>query len=508
MEKQKEKRGKVYLVGAGPGDSGLMTVRGSELLRQADVVVHDRLIGEEVTGLIPESAEKINVGKFAGDHPFPQDQINRILADKAKEGKQVVRLKGGDPFIFGRGGEELETLCREGIDFEVVPGITSAVAAAAYAGIPVTHRDYCSSLHFITGHAQAGRELRIDFNELADMDGTLVFFMSISTAPMIAEGLMGAGMDPEMPTAVIENGTRSDQRSFIQPLSELAKSIEENEIVSPALIIVGHVCELSDQFGWFEKLPLKGKHFLVTRPESGASRMAEGLKRLGAKVTVRPAIKTSPIRPIVIPKRAEKNGAEAQDDYDTVVFTSAAGVRSFCDWLFEEDLDMRWFAQRKVACIGSATASALKARGINSDLTPSIFSGQALGEEMIEKGFVSRSSRVLLLRTDIASRDITDILEKEGVAFSDVPVYETKIIEYKREETPKDVDVITFTSRSCVEGFISSITGCDEVEDACRRIPALCIGEKTAEAARAAGFEVICSKEATIDSMLEKAQEL
>ena len=521
------KKGKVYLVGAGPGDPGLMTMRGMELLKKAEVVVHDRLIGDDIIAMIPESAEKINVGKYAGNHPFPQDKINLTLLEKAKEGKQVVRLKGGDPFIFGRGGEELELLEQEGIEFEVVPGITAAVAVSAYAGIPVTHRDYCSSLHFITGHAQAGRELDIDFNALAELDGTLVFFMSVSTAGMIADGLIGAGLGEDMPTAIIENGTRSDQRTFVQPLSELKEAVIKHEIISPALIIVGRVCQLNRRFAWFEKLPLKGKHFLVTRPEAGSSRLAAGLRLLGAKATVRPAIKTEPIRPLVLPSADDADGAGADHGtaegtapgagFDTVVFTSAAGVQSFCDWLLEEGMDMRWFAGRKVASIGSATSAALKGRGIAADFVPSIFSGRALGEEMISAGFIDQNSRVLLLRTDMASRDVTDILTRESVAFADVPVYSTTIIEYDEGGEPEDeFDVVTFTSKSCVDGYVGSLQhGGDGAAGAIdgERKPgagqkALCIGEKTAAAAREQGFDVVVSEEATIESMLAKAVEM
>ena len=491
---ENKKNGKVYLVGGGPGDPGLMTLRGLELIMNADAVVHDRLIGDDIIAMIPEDAEKINVGKYAGDHPFPQEEINRILVDLAKEGKQVVRLKGGDPFIFGRGGEELELLEEENIDFEVVPGITAAVAATAYAGIPVTHRDYCSSLHFITGHAQAGKELAIDFDGLVQLSGTLVFFMSISTSGMIAEGLIDAGMDPDMPTAIVEKGTRSDQRVFVQPLKQLGDSVKKNGVVSPALIIVGKVCELSNKFGWFDKLPLKGKHFLVTRPEGGASRLAEGLRRLGAKATVRPAIKTSPIRPLDLPKDS--------GSFDTVVFTSGAGVSSFCDWLLEEGNDMRWFAGKRIACIGKATAAALRGYGISADFVPSVFSGKVLGEEMLAEGFVNEKSRVLLLRTNIASEDVTDVLKKASVAFADVPVYTTELLRAE-PEAGEDYDVITFTSKSCVDGYVKSAG--DRFHKGER---ALCIGEKTAEAARKEGFDVTVSHEATIDSMLDKAVEM
>ena len=500
----KNKYGKVYLVGGGPGDPGLMTLRGAQLLEEADVVVHDRLIGEDMIRMIPEKAEKINVGKYAGNHPFPQEKISAILVEEAKKGKMVVRLKGGDPFVFGRGGEEIELLVSEGIEFEVIPGITSALAASAYAGIPVTHRDFCSSLHFITGHAQAGRPLEIDFNALSELDGTLVFFMSVSTAGMIADGLLGTGMDPKTPTAIIENGTRSNQRVFTQPLDELGDAVEKHEIISPALIMVGRVCSLSEELAWFEKLPLKGKHFLVTRPEDGASRLADGLRRLGAKATVRPAIRTSPIRPLKLHEDATA--------CDTVVFTSAAGVSSFCDWLLEEGMDMRWFAGRKIACIGIATAKALKEYGIVADFVPTIYSGQVLGEEMISTGFVGEDSKVLLLRTDIASEDVTDVLKKAGVAFADIPVYRTELIDYEDEdaEDREPVDVITFTSKSCVEGYVQNrrIAGEGATGDDKTDVKALCIGEKTAQAAREQGFDVVVSDEATIDSMLEKAVEM
>ena len=240
--------GKVYLVGAGPGDGGLMTLKGKTLISKADVIIYDRLVGPEIMEMIPADAEKIDVGKNAGSHPVPQHEINRILLDQAKAGKVVVRLKGGDPFVFGRGGEELELLEENGIDFEVVPGITSSIAAAAYGGIPVTHRDFCSSLHIITGHAKAGTELKIDFDSLVRLNGTLVFMMSVSTVDRIADGLIKAGMDPEMPAAIVERGTMPGQRTFTAPLSQICDAVRENNVKSPAVILVGKVCNLSDKF--------------------------------------------------------------------------------------------------------------------------------------------------------------------------------------------------------------------------------------------------------------------
>ena len=485
--------GKVYLIGAGPGDGGLMTVKGRELIRTADVVVFDRLVGAEVMDMIPPGAEKIDVGKNAGHHPVPQERISEILAEQAEAGKTVVRLKGGDPFVFGRGGEELELLARRGIPFEEVPGITSSIAAPAYAGIPVTHRDYCSSLHIITGHAKAGAELSIDFEALVRLNGTLVFMMGVSSAGLIADGLLEAGMDPQMPCAVIENGTMPRQRKFVSPLKDLTRTVRENDVRSPAVIMVGKVCSLSDQFDWFDEKPLKGKKILVTQPEKRASRMADGLRAMGAEAVLYPCIETSPIRPLEIPRGG----------YDTLVFTSAEGVKSYCGWLLEQGSDMRALAGKKIAVIGSATASALKDFGIAADFIPSVYSGRALGEEMVSSGFIGEKSNVLLLRTDAASPDVTEALAKAGIRYTDVPVYETRILHQEALRDLDDFDFVTFTSRSCVTGFLQS-----QNREDFSGMRALCIGQQTAGAAAAAGFETVVPQEATIESMLKKAAEI
>lgn len=505
--------GKVYLVGAGPGDGGLMTLKGKTLLEKADVIVYDRLVGPEVMEMIPQDAELIDVGKNAGRHPIPQDEINQILLDQAKAGKMVVRLKGGDPFVFGRGGEELELLHENGVDFEVVPGITSSIAAAAYGGIPVTHRDHCSSLHIITGHAKAGAELKIDFESLVKLNGTLVFMMSVSTVEKIADGLIGAGMDPDMPAAVVERGTMPGQRTFTAPLSKICDVVRENEVKSPAVILVGSVCSLSDDFGWFAKRPLLGKRVLVTQPAARSSKLAGGLRELGAEVIMYPCIETKPIRPLDVPEvyawPLEPDGVV--EAFDTIVFTSAEGVRSYCDWLLEEGLDMRALAGISIACIGSATAAALREYGLTADFIPSVYSGEALGKEMVESAFVDKDSRVLLLRTNLASHDVTDALARAYIPFTDYPVYETKLIPQPPLEEIGPVDFVTFTSRSCVEGFVQSQRnsgGDTEGSGAAPRfdgVPALCIGERTAEAAAEYGFDITISDEATIDSMLDKA---
>ena len=286
--------GKVTLVGAGPGDPGLLTVKGREALLAAQVVVYDRLVSPAILALMPEEAEQINVGKEASRHPVPQDQINRILLEKALEGKNVVRLKGGDPFLFGRGGEELELLREHGVPFEEVPGITSAIAVPAYGGIPVTHRDFTSSLHIVTGHARAGKALDIDFEALVRTKGTLVFLMGVSSLPDICEGLLKAGMDPDTPAAIVERGTTPAQRRLDATVATLAQTAAEGKVESPAISIVGQVCALARDFDWFDALPLKGKRIVVTRPKERAGTLAHRLRKLGADVFEYPCIRTHP----------------------------------------------------------------------------------------------------------------------------------------------------------------------------------------------------------------------
>ena len=260
------KQGKVWLVGAGPGDIGLFTLKGMEVLSQAEVVVYDSLVGQGVLAKVPSSARLINVGKRADKHTMPQEQINQVLLEEAQKGYRVVRLKGGDPFLFGRGGEELELLTANGIPYEVVPGVTSSIAVPAYNGIPVTHRDFCSSVHIITGHRRAGKEYDIDFQALVNAKGTLVFLMGIAALNDICQGLLNAGMDPEMPAAVLQKGTTSDQKRVVATVATLKEEVERQGIETPAIIVVGKVCRLSEEFGWYERLPLADWKVLVTRP--------------------------------------------------------------------------------------------------------------------------------------------------------------------------------------------------------------------------------------------------
>ena len=314
------KTGKVWLVGAGPGDTGLITVKGEQVLKEAQVVVYDALVGQGILNRIPKEAKLINVGKRSSHHLMKQEEINRILAEEAgkglrvvrlkggdpflfgrggeelellreaEKGRRVVRLKGGDPFLFGRGGEELELLAEKGIPYEVVPGVTSALAVPAYNGIPVTHRDFCSSLHIVTGHKRQGGEYDIDFEALVRAKGTLVFLMGVSALQEIMKGLLDGGMDPDMPAAILQKGTTARQKRIVATVATLPEEVERQGIETPAIIVVGKVCALSEEFGWFEKLPLKGQRILVTRPKERAGTLSDKLRVLGADVWEYPCI--------------------------------------------------------------------------------------------------------------------------------------------------------------------------------------------------------------------------
>ena len=480
--------GKVILVGAGPGDPGLLTLKGARCLAAADVVVYDRLVGDGILARMPERAEKINVGKHAGEHPVPQDRINAILLEKALEGKTVVRLKGGDCFLFGRGGEELELLRDRGVPFEVVPGVPSPIAATAYAGIPVTHRDYCSSVHFITGHRRENGALGLDFEALARLGGTLVFLMSVATCGEIAEGLMAAGMPPEMDCAVIENGTRPNQRKFVTVLGSLAETVADNRVVSPALLVVGRVCALSDGFDWFSAAPLFGRRFLVTSPEASGSRLAEKLRALGADVTCAPAVKTVPL-PFALP---ELSG------FRCAAFTSAFGVRTFFQRLFEQGRDARAFGGVSLAAVGPGTAAALREYGLSADLVPARFDAPALAAELLSRGLLRAGDRVLLARAETADPALPEALALAGVCAVELAVYKTVPL-VREGEAPDRFDAVLFTSASGADGFAAScrLGGFTEF----RRVRAVCIGPQTAAAADRAGMRTEQSPAASLDAM-------
>jgi uroporphyrinogen III methyltransferase/synthase len=494
------KTGKVYLVGAGPSDAGLLTIRGQQLLLQADVVVYDRLAGESILLMIPEGTETIDVGKRAGHHTMQQEQINRVLLEKAQEGKIVVRLKGGDPFLFGRGGEELELLVQNGIPFEIVPGVTSAISVPAYNGIPVTHRDCTSSLHIITGHARKGKPLTIDFEALVRLNGTLVFLMGVSHLSDICRGLLEAGMKPETPAAVLQQGTTADQRRVTATVATLQQEAEREQIGTPAIIVVGDVCSYAEQFSWAEQRPLFGARIVVTRPQTRASALTQKLRALGAEVWEIPTIRTQPIAP-----NPDLDAAlERLDDYDYLVFTSPTGVETFFQSLWEKGLDIRAFGKGTVASIGSGTTRELKKYGVAADLQPEIYDARHLGECIGEH--CKDGDRILIPRARNGSAELVKEIQKRKQAeITDLPIYDT--LYQKPNKIALDaaleqnrISMVAFTSASTVRGFAAALPECDFT-----KVNAICIGKQTQAAARELGMHTEAAASATLDALAETA---
>ena len=483
--------GKVILVGAGPGDPGLMTLKGRAALEEADVVVYDRLVSPAVLEMIPAGARRIDVGKEASRHPVPQERINAILLEEARAGHTVVRLKGGDPFLFGRGGEEAEAL--EGVAFEEVPGVTSAIAAAAYAGIPVTHRDYSSSLHILTGHARSDGTLSLDYKALVRLGGTLVFLMGVGALPEIVRGLLGAGMDGAMPAAVVENGTLPIQRCCRAPLAELPERAAEMALHSPAIILVGRVCAL--ELG--RRLPLHWKRVLVTRPEGRARALSERFRALGAEVVERPCIRTEPISPCP----AMEAALRSIKDYEWLAFTSAAGVEAFWRCL-REGRDARALGGVKLAVNGPAAMDALLAHGLNPDLIPDVHNAAHLGDWLAQ----AATGRILILRAEEGSPALTDALSAAGKEYDDIPVYRTRCdqspsAELRAELEAGRFDYVTFTSASTVRGFAAAVgDGADF-----SRTLGLCIGEQTAGEAKKYGIPVRVAERMEAAALVELA---
>ncbi|MCL2010020.1 MAG: uroporphyrinogen-III C-methyltransferase [Synergistaceae bacterium] len=478
--------GSVTLVGAGPGDPGLLTLKGRSVLEEADVVVYDRLVGEDVLNYASPDAELIDAGKRGGRHPVPQNEIEKILIEKAGEGKKVVRLKGGDPFLFGRGGEEMAVLAKEGIACEAVPGVTSATAVPAYAGISVTHRDYSSSVHVVAAHKREGA--RIDYETLARLEGTLVFLMGASRLAEISERLTAAGMDANTPAAVIENGTTSRQRQVIDTLGSLSKRAEALAIKSPAVIVVGQVAALGEVNNYVYR-PLTGKRVIVpvvTQKERGkeSGRFAALLRSRGAEAIEIPVSRIEAINAPLPPLGG----------YSWIVFTSAAGVEKFFERLRADRRDIREIGGAKIAAIGPATRDAIESRSLKTDLVPPVYDGTALGEALCS----AAEGRILLLRAEDGAPELAQILNKKGLSFDEVPVYRTIPLKAGAVEF-EGIDAAAFTCASSVRYFAQLRPGA--------RIRAACIGERTAKAAREAGYEIYMAAKATFEDLADAVEE-
>jgi uroporphyrinogen III methyltransferase/synthase len=411
------KPGTVALVGAGPGDSALISVRGAARLAEADVVLHDKLIGPELLEIPRPEAERIFVGKWRGQHIWTQEEINAALVKHASAGRRVVRLKGGDPFVFGRGGEEAEYLAAAGIPYEVIPGITAAFGAPASAGIPLTHRGLSRSFALVTGHASPDDE-PLDFNALAKME-TIVFYMGMKHLEDNCDRLMEAGLDVRTPAAVIHWGTRPEQRTLVGTLGDIADRVAAEGIAPPALVLIGQVVRMREKIEWFEKRPLHGRTVAVTRMTDQAAGLAGPLQALGAEIIVAPTIEYRDVEDT----SAFDQALGSLSAYDWLVLTSVNGVNALFRRIEALGGDSRWLAGLKVAAIGSATTDRLRERGVRPDLVPAEAVGEALSEALIAEGVAEQS--VLLLRGDLARRDLPAALEGVGAQVDDLVVYRT-----------------------------------------------------------------------------------
>ena len=483
--------GTVYLVGAGPGVAGLLTCRGRELLARAETVVYDALVGEAVLALIPPEARCIDVGKRSKHHKKTQAEINEILLEEALAGRRVVRLKGGDPFLFGRGGEELELLAQHGVPFEIVPGITSAVAVPAYNGIPVTHRDFCSSVHIVTAHRRGDGPLDIDFDALCRTGGTLVFLMGVSALGDVCGGLLAAGMAPETPAAVLHRGTSARQKRVVSTLARLPADAAAME--APSIIVVGPVCALAETFAWAEKRPLFGRRYVVTRPRERASALSRRLRELGGEVVELPTICLRPL---------EDARLDGLDGCRWLVLTSPSGVEIFFRLLLAQGRDVRCLAGIRIAALGAGTAAALAQRGITADLVPPTYNARSLGEALAAR--LAPGDRVFIARARQGSPELLEPLAAlGGVQVTDTAIYETELT---RPPVLEPLALLegdawaVFTSASTVRGFAAA-AGTEELAG----VRALCIGRQTADQARRYGMEIRVAKAATIDGLVELA---
>ncbi len=448
----------IYLVGAGPGDPGLLTVRAKELIESADVIVYDYLANAVFLEYAKKGAKIIYVGKKGGSHTMAQEDINALLVDLAGKHKTLVRLKGGDPYVFGRGAEEAEELIAAGLSFEVVPGVTAGVAAPAYAGIPVTHREHTTSVCFITGHEDPTKEKSgHNWEVYAKSTSTLVFYMGVGNLPMIAEKLMAGGRDPKTPTALVRWGTRNRQESMAAPLHKVAEEAKVRGFKAPSIIIVGTVCSLGEKLSWFENRPLFGKGVIVTRAREQASGFATSLQKLGARVLQYPTITINPLPDYTAVHKAIKE----LENYHWLIFTSVNGVRLFWQELAHLGQDTRSLGKCKVAAIGPATAGALQKRGILPDFVPEKYVAESVLAGLMERG-VGQGSRILIPRAKKAREVLPKELIKKGAKVDILPVYETTLCTDKQEEIAEAldkgiVDYITFTSSSTVDNFFTLI---------------------------------------------------
>ncbi len=454
----KAEPGLVWLVGAGPGDPGLITVKGKQCIAEADVIIYDSLANPTLLDGARPDCEVLYAGKRAGQHSMKQPEISALVADKALEGNRVCRLKGGDPFVFGRGGEEALHLRERGVPFEVVPGVTSAVAAPAYAGIPITHRGHAASFRVITGHEDPTKPRSdLDWAEIAASCGTLVFLMGVRNLPEITRRLIDGGRPSTTPAALIANGTLPSQRTLVATLEDIAGRSEQEGLAPPALLVVGEVASLREELAWFEDRPLFGRSIVVTRARAQASEFAATLEERGAEVIQAPTIRVESLAHTPEMRKAVRSLDETQ----WVVFLSVNGVDAFIEALKLEGLDVRALASVRITAVGPATLAQLEASGLRADVVPERFGGEAVVEALTAQGDIEGQT-VLLPRPDIAPKALPDALRKAGARVVEVTAYRTVRGDELSEELiarieRDEIDLVTFTSSSTVRNFVDGL---------------------------------------------------
>ncbi|MEJ2154841.1 MAG: uroporphyrinogen-III C-methyltransferase [Desulfobacteraceae bacterium] len=497
----KSNKGLVYLVGAGPGDPGLITTKGMRCIETADVLIYDYLAAKTFLNHTRPECEHIYVGKKGGDHTLSQDGINQLIVDKAREGKIITRLKGGDPFIFGRGGEEAEVLVEADIPFEVVPGVTSAIAGPAYAGIPLTHRQFTSTLAFVTGHEDPTKDASsIDWSALARGIGTLVFFMGVKNLPHIVDRLLENGRPSDTPVALVRWGTTSRHKTVTGTLNNIVERATAAAIKAPALIVVGKVVTLRETLQWFEKRPLLGKRIVITRARAQASDLVEALSDLGAECVECPTIE------VIEPDSWQPldDAIDGINKYQWLIFTSVNGVQFFFNRLFGRGLDARALGHLRTAAIGPSTAKRLRDYGISTDILPKTYQAESVVDAFSDVAV--QGQKVLLPRAKEARAVLPEELRRMGAEVDEIVAYQTL---QANDETSdlvdalrnRKIDMVTFTSSSTVRNFKALLPE-REVPDLMIGVTVACIGPITADTAKSLGFKTdLVADEFTIDGL-------
>ena len=498
------KSGKVYLVGAGPGDPGLLTLKGKECLEQADVVLYDYLANPVLLQYAPATAQRLYIGRRGRGQYRDQADINRLLIERAKEGKVVVRLKGGDPFLFGRGGEEAEAMAAAGVEFEIVSGVTAAIAVPAYAGIPVTHRTLASTVTFVTGHEDPTKpETLLEWPKLANVSGTLVFMMGMKNLPSIVAHLLAEGRASDQPVAAIRWGTKADQQTIVGTLADIVDKTDAAQLEPPTVIVVGEVVRLRGQLNWFERKPLFGKRIVLTRAQEQAKEFSQLLAAFGAEPVEVPTIQ------IVPPAswHAIDEAITRLGTYQWLIFTSVNGVGPFMDRLHAAGKDARALATLRLCAIGPRTAQELKTHGLTADLVPVEFQAEGVIAGLAQVGV--RGNRILIPRAEVAREILPEQLRELGAVVEVIPVYRTivptvDVAALTQQLQDGLVAALTFTSSSTVRNFVELFGGPEAVKGLVAQVAIACIGPITARTAEEYGLTVtIMPTENTVPALAD-----